>query len=81
MQGKDLDDSVVERCRKIWWTIYILDRQMTSLLGVPIALREDDISARLPSFSGSSYDATIYDIHVRLSKVMAQVVKSMPWDF
>ncbi|KAG9769159.1 hypothetical protein KCU88_g6965, partial [Aureobasidium melanogenum] len=77
MQGKDLDDSVVERCRKIWWTIYILDRQMTSLLGVPIALREDDISARLPSFSGSSYDATIYDIHVRLSKVMAQVVKTV----
>lgn len=77
MQGQSLGDAVVERCRKIWWTIYVLDRQMTSLLGVPIALREDDISAQLPGFSGSSSDVAICDIHVRLSRVMAQVVKSI----
>lgn len=76
MQGQHLTTKVVERCRRIWWTIYVLDRQMTSLLGVPVTLRESDISAQFPEFAGSSDQVAIHNAHVSLSRVMALVVDS-----
>ncbi|KAI7377669.1 hypothetical protein KC328_g14315 [Hortaea werneckii] len=41
-----------ERYREAWWTVYMLDRHMSSLMGAPVALADDEITAQLPSFAG-----------------------------
>lgn len=78
MQGRNLNNEDAERCRRIWWTIYLLDHQMTSLVGVPVTMRESDIQARLPQYGDSDDKADILDVHIGLTRSMAQIVDSMP---
>ncbi|GAB1218540.1 hypothetical protein ATERTT37_007799 [Aspergillus terreus] len=45
MPVDSLGPEVVQRCRKIWWTVFILDRQMTSLMGfLPFDLESTFVS-------------------------------------
>lgn len=75
MQGHHLSEHMVERCKETWWTVYILDRQMTSLMGVPISLSDDDITAPLP-FSGSAKKKLALSLHIKLSKAIAIILQS-----
>lgn len=59
MQDQGLDETHVQRCRNLWWTVYILDRQMSSLMGVPLAVRDEDITASLPSSRFCAQDPRI----------------------
>lgn len=77
MRSLHLEEHVVERCRECWWTVYILDRHMTSLQGVPITLSDDDISAVLPKFSGSTRKSLALSLHVKLSRAEAVILQSM----
>ncbi|KAF2644028.1 hypothetical protein P280DRAFT_496490 [Massarina eburnea CBS 473.64] len=70
----ELGEPLVQRCRKIWWTIYIMDRYMTSLMGLPLSIRDDDISCRLPSFSGSVQKAISLTMEIKLARIYAAIV-------
>lgn len=76
MHDHGLDEAHVQRCRNVWWTIYILDRQMSSLLGVPLAIRDGDISASLPTFTGSPQKSLALEVHVKLSGMISQILDS-----
>lgn len=41
------------RCQNIWWTVYVLERQISVLLGAPLAINDSDITASLPNDTGS----------------------------
>lgn len=69
-------ESVTERCREVWWTVYVLDCHLSSLMGVPPALAEQDISAQLPSFAGFSQKSLALSIHVRLAKTTTLILRS-----
>lgn len=74
MQDVGLDQEYVQRCRNVWWTVYILDRQMSSLMGVPVGLRDDDISASLPAFSMPSQKSLALELNVKLSGILSQIM-------
>lgn len=76
MRGHHLSERMVERCKETWWTVYILDRQMTSLMGVPLSLSDDDITASLPSFGGSSKKRLALSLHIKLAKATAIILQS-----
>ena len=67
---------MTERCREVWWTVYVLDCHLSSLMGVPLALVGQDISAQLPSFAGFSQKSLALSIHVRLAKITALILRS-----
>jgi proline utilization trans-activator len=71
-----LGEALVQRCRKIWWTIYILDRQMTSLMGLPQSIRDDDISCRIPSSLGSVQQAATLVMQIKLARIAANISRS-----
>ncbi|KXS98756.1 hypothetical protein AC578_9030 [Pseudocercospora eumusae] len=77
MQGQRISEPRKERARKIWWTVHLLDRQMSCLQGLPLALRDEDITARLPSYSGSSQKVAVLEAHIKLSQVMAMIVNNI----
>lgn len=76
MPVADLGEPLVQRFRRIWWTVYNLDRQMTSLMGLPQAIRDDDITCRLPSFSGSAQRAAALDMQIKLARIHADISRS-----
>lgn len=75
MQPDVLDKAFIQRCRKAWWTVVVLDRQISALLGMPIQIREDDMSAPLPICSSPQAQAAL-EIQVGLSRALAQIVNS-----
>jgi hypothetical protein len=77
MPVENLGQPLVQRCRKIWWTVYILDRQMTSLMGLPQSIQDDDISCRLPDFIGSAQRAAALNMQIKLARIHAQIARSM----
>ncbi|KAL4925240.1 Zn(II)2Cys6 transcription factor [Aspergillus undulatus] len=67
----------LERCQEIWWTVYVLERQISVLLGVPLAISDNDISASLPNNLESVNKPMIVRIHVKLSQAFSQVVNAL----
>lgn len=71
-----LDEHYIQRSRNIWWTVFVLDRQMSVLMGLPLSVNDEDISVPLPSFLDSTRKGFTVAIHVKLCQVLAQVVNS-----
>jgi proline utilization trans-activator len=76
MQNCQHSNAVLERCREIWWTAYLLDCHMSSLIGSPLALAEREISTRLPSFASSPQKSLALGIHVKLASIIALTLGS-----
>ena len=74
IQSTDMGDRMVQRCRKLWWTIYNLDRKLSSLMGSPNLLNDQDITTPLPIFSESSMTTDAFAIHVKMSRLLGHVV-------
>ncbi|KAL2856630.1 fungal-specific transcription factor domain-containing protein [Aspergillus pseudoustus] len=73
MPAQQLGEAVVQRCRKIWWTIYILDRQMTSLMGLPQSIHDSQIHHQLPLFPGSPQKVVALSMQIRMCQIIAEI--------
>ncbi|KAE8308255.1 hypothetical protein BDV41DRAFT_581645 [Aspergillus transmontanensis] len=77
MSAEHLGDAIVQRCRRIWWTIYILDRQMTSLMGLPQSIRDDQLHHQLPYFPGSPQKAIALGMQIKVCQIMDEINSSV----
>lgn len=66
------------RCNSLWWTVYILDKEMSSSQGVFTSLAEEDITAALPSERSSSLDAKALSLRIHLAKVRGSTYTCIP---
>ncbi|KAJ5692231.1 hypothetical protein N7462_001654 [Penicillium macrosclerotiorum] len=60
--------NAVERCRKIWWTVYILDRNMSIIQGLPQSIDDRFVETNLPSLSESQEKNKALDMHIKLCR-------------
>lgn len=66
-----------ERCCNLWWTIYILDRTLSSAVGAPISVQDEHIKQPLASPKDSSLkDATLV-LHVKLCRVVSSILNGI----
>ncbi|KAF7533738.1 hypothetical protein G7054_g6836 [Neopestalotiopsis clavispora] len=77
MPVAQLGEEYVQRCRKIWWTIYLLDRQMTSLMGLPQCMQDTDIQCQVPIYPEASQRTTTLEMHIKLAGVIARISNSI----
>ncbi|CAG8146724.1 unnamed protein product [Penicillium olsonii] len=77
MPVSELGLHVVERCRKIWWTIDILNRQMTCVQGLPQSIDDNFVQTSLPSFAESPLRALTLDMHIKLSRSVSEINKTV----
>ena len=77
MTSEHVSDMMAKRCQKIWWTIHVLDRQMSALMGVPMAVRDEDITQKLPSYPGASHKEIGLALHVRFSNIISQISRKV----
>lgn len=71
-----LRNTEANRLRCIWWTIYILDRKLSSLMGAPSSIQDNDITVALPRSDHATHKYKALGLHVALSQLHAKVLKS-----
>ena len=62
------------RYRSVWWTLYILDRRFSSLMGAPVSIHDADVTVPLPSSGDLSEGYEALAMHVKLSRVITSVL-------
>ncbi|KAK0369365.1 hypothetical protein CLIM01_13277 [Colletotrichum limetticola] len=72
-----LNDSEANRLRCVWWTLYILDRKMSSLMGAPNSIQDSDITIQLPRSDPVVHKYKALGIHVVLSQLLAKVLNTV----
>lgn len=58
----------------IWWTVYILDRRLASMIGAPSMIQDGDITCPLPSADDRSQRGAVLNINVKISRLMAKIL-------
>lgn len=71
-----LRETGANRLRCIWWTIYILDRKLSSLMGAPSSIQDSDITVALPRSDHATRKYKALGLHVALSQLHAKVLNS-----
>lgn len=56
---------------RVWWTVYVMDRMMSSKVGHPAMIQDTDIDVQLPSLDGLSQQDTadFYDPAYLLAQI------------
>lgn len=72
-----LGDKLAERCANIWWTAYVLDRTLSSAVGAPTSVHDEDIKAYLAPPQQSSQRYATLSLHVKLSRLISQILNGM----
>ncbi|RYP88188.1 hypothetical protein DL769_000286 [Monosporascus sp. CRB-8-3] len=72
-----LGEHVVERSRRAFWTAYVLDREMTSLVGLPQSVIDDDIHPQLPNFAGSVQRSAALNMQIKLARLTAIINRTV----
>ena len=76
MQASAVGDHLVHRGRRIWWTVYTLDRKLSCSMGIPISIRDEDITTPLSLADDIDFTASGLVIHVRICQLLGKVISS-----
>ncbi|KNG84696.1 C6 transcription factor [Aspergillus nomiae NRRL 13137] len=74
---EQLGQKLVDRCQNIWWTVYILDRKFSSLIGSPNAVKDDEITTPLSDPKSCGQKEAALSLHVRITQVITRVLDTV----
>ncbi|KAF5601770.1 transcriptional regulatory [Fusarium pseudocircinatum] len=75
--GDSADDPEVRRYRNAWWTLYILDRKFSSLMGAPSSVQDSDISVPIPGDQTTPRRSSSLEMHIKLSRLKTKVLNTI----
>ncbi|KAH7009725.1 hypothetical protein EDB80DRAFT_412636 [Ilyonectria destructans] len=76
MQPNEVGEQLVHRGRCIWWTVYALDRRLSSIMGVPDSIRDEEITAKFPLIEDDTAMTALL-IHFRISRLLGNVISTV----
>lgn len=69
-----------EHRSKLWWTVYVIDRKLSSLLGVIPGLLDEDISLPKPKINENGGEDWAMAFHVEIMSQLGHILNgSVPW--
>ena len=76
------DPELREHRVRVWWSVYVLERFLSSRIGLPLLISDDDISVDLPSTNPALNSSDFGDhLHfmavVRLAKIAGNISRSL----
>ncbi|CRK22485.1 hypothetical protein BN1708_013425, partial [Verticillium longisporum] len=74
---KELGVQMVKRCRNLWWTLYIMDRQFSTSLGLPMSIQDSGITTHLSVPGENSQEDTAVVLQVKLSQLLSHILSSI----
>ncbi|RGP79536.1 heterokaryon incompatibility het-6 [Fusarium longipes] len=63
-----------KRCHIIFWVVYMLDQEFAALIGATSAIRDEDITNKLPSQVDNSLTSLSLTLHVQLARLIARLL-------
>ncbi|KAF5566727.1 transcriptional regulatory [Fusarium phyllophilum] len=72
--GESAGDPEVRRYRSAWWTLYILDRKFSSLMGAPSSVQDSDVSVPIPGDQITPRRSSSLEIHIKLSRLKTKCI-------
>lgn len=66
----------LERIRRTWWTVYILERELTSSQGLPHSIYDDDVLTPWPTFASSEQQQKELELRVSLTRLITKINRS-----
>ncbi|KAL7955780.1 hypothetical protein V8C34DRAFT_316216 [Trichoderma compactum] len=76
LTGASLTAKELHRHRRGWWTLYILEKRFSSLMGAPNSIQDGEITVQLPEPDHNHGDHQMFGLHVRLTRLLADVLHS-----
>ncbi|PKX93532.1 fungal specific transcription factor domain-containing protein [Aspergillus novofumigatus IBT 16806] len=64
-------------CNHVFWVVYMIDREFSALMGGPTSIRDEDITTELPCHHDHSLEALNMTLHIRLSRLMANILTTV----
>ncbi|PWY87284.1 Zn(II)2Cys6 transcription factor [Aspergillus sclerotioniger CBS 115572] len=71
---EELGSATLDRCRNLWWTLYIMDRHFSSSLGIPMIVHDSDITALIESPTQSCQRNATLSLRVKLSRPLSTIL-------
>ncbi|KAI1362522.1 fungal-specific transcription factor domain-containing protein [Xylaria arbuscula] len=75
--GDEFTEEDKDRHYGLWWTIYILDRRFSTMMGAPSSIRDEDITVPLPDYEKNCHFMKAMSLQVPLARLHAQVLSSI----
>ncbi|RBQ81706.1 hypothetical protein FVER14953_04273 [Fusarium verticillioides] len=72
-----LRSSNFEYQRRLWWTVYCIDRKCAAMLGSPSVMRDDDISIPFPEIKPGDESKNAFAIHAILSSHLGKILDAI----
>ena len=69
-----IGEKLAERCTNVFWSIYILDRTLSSTIGVPTSLNDSDIRNSLPATENASPRLAVLSLHAKFSRLISHIL-------
>lgn len=66
-----------EHRSKLFWTVYILERKLSCLIGVPPAIHDEDIAISMPFINTNHTRQMTRALYVELSSQLGQILNGM----
>lgn len=73
VSAQQVGSIVAQRYQKIWSTVYVLDRELTSWQGLPQSVIDEDVHTPLPTFANNPHHANAMSMRIKLSRVIDRV--------
>lgn len=78
--NREFESGILTECdirhrTKLWWTVYIIDRKITYLMGTPLMLHDLDITIPKPAFNSVDDSTSAFSFHIHLSSQLGHVLK------
>ncbi|PWY87950.1 Zn(II)2Cys6 transcription factor [Aspergillus sclerotioniger CBS 115572] len=72
----ELGTKTVTRCQNLWWTLYILDRQVSFAVGLPMITQDCEISTLIRTPRDRS-QAMVFNLQVKLSQMLSSILATI----
>ncbi|CAG8927946.1 unnamed protein product [Penicillium salamii] len=72
-----MDPDVTDRCSNVWWTIYVLDQELTAGLGCPPTIPLNSITIPLPDTRSHQLPTIALALRSRLSKINSMIYSTI----
>lgn len=70
----------VERGRRAWMTVYVLNQKLTSNSGIPNFIHNEDVSGFSEMLSEQDEDDNASSIHLKICHLLGHLINSNPMD-
>lgn len=67
----------VEYQRRLFWTVYCIDRKNAAMLGSTMVVRDEDVSIPFPLTKAGDEVQNVFAIHVTLSSHLGKILDGM----